>query len=1104
MSQTRQLAAIMFTDIVGYSTLMSKDEEGAVRLLDLSRQLQQKIAEHQGKWIKELGDGVITVFDNVLNAIKCAIDIQDQAKAIGNLSQKSAIHSGEVSTTENDVFGDNIDLTLQIQQLAEEDSILLSGTALSAIINITSIQTSYLGDFTLKNIQLPVSLYAVVGEGLKIPTLGKKKHSSQAPDQEASEITGTDDPFVGRVKDLIEQNMATSELSVAYLCQELGISRPQLYRRVQAETGYAPSDFIREIRLLKASVLLRKKTNNVSEVAYLVGFNNLSYFSKCFQERYALTPSEYRKNYLEEKISTRSLTRLIGRETEIQEILEILRESPLLTLTGTGGTGKTRLALEICKHSHIKDRAGVYFVELAPVKNAEAVIPKIAQTLKIIQDPSKETIDSIIEFVNNQDMLIFLDNFEHVLEATFDIKTLLESCGRLKILVTSRVILNIPGEVEYILSQLSIPSKNETYSIGQLGQFTSIQLFQDRAQSVDPKFKLTEKNCDAIAKICQKLDGLPLAIELAAARLKLFSPEALLRRLTNTLDILRSSSAAHPDRHRTLTSAIDWSYSLLSPVEQTLFRRMSVFSGGCTLEAAEKVCFQGYQEHLDLIDHIASLVDHSLIQRQTQEDGEPRFYLLETMKAFGQARLETSLEIEDVMANYISYFSNVVVEAERHLIGHEQANWLGKIELELDNLRSILSWIEKRGEPELGLKICVAFWRYWTMRTMMREGTEWLRRMLDIPTDNLESEARCRALNAYGIMFGITSGAAYAKPFFEKTIAIARKMHYQEALGEALNHLAWVYQYTNEFKQCEACCQESFVINRTLNDQRAISVAHANLGHALLYQGKMSEAIYNYHLAGSIRKEIGDLRGYAFNLTNEAWVHMHMGEFGQSQQKTNLAENILAKLEDKQLIAWATNIKGYTLFYQQRFEESADLLIKANELWQKSGNIIAHVTCRVMQVNILYAQQENIRAQKLLLETKSDLNEGIAGFNTYSYDYILILCHLSEESLEHHLELAKRNIGDILKKGVMLYLPDFLELTSSLLTGKGLFDNAVQLMALSVRLRKERKIPVPPLRKIYHDSILTKLKSRLEPAKFNLNWDKGGSLTPEDCLTLIA
>ncbi|NND34395.1 MAG: hypothetical protein HKN76_17555 [Saprospiraceae bacterium] len=265
----------------------------------------------------------------------------------------------------------------------------------------------------------------------------------------------------------------------------------------------------------------------------------------------------------------------------------------------------------------------------------------------------------------------------------------------------------------------------------------------------------------------------------------------------------------------------------------------------------------------------------------------------------------------------------------------------------------------------------------------------------------------------------------------------------------------------------------------------------------------MSEAIYNYHLAGSIRKEIGDLRGYAFNLTNEAWVHMYMGDFDQSQQKTNFAKNILAKLEDRQLLAWATSVKGYNLFYQQIFEESADLLVKASELWQKSGNIIAHVTCRVMQVNILCAQQENIRAKKLLLETKSDLNEGIAGFNTYSYDYMFILCHLSEENLEHHLDLAKRNIVDILEKGVMLYLPDFLELTSSLLTGKGLFDNAVQLMALSVRLRKERQIPVPPFRKTYHDSILTKLKSRLEPDKFKLNWNKGENLTPEDCLTLI-
>ena len=301
------------------------------------------------------------------------------------------------------------------------------------------------------------------------------------------------------------------------------------------------------------------------------------------------------------------------------------------------------------------------------------------------------------------------------MEAAGDLSTLLAACPNLKIMVTSRNVLNVTGEHEYQVPQLPVPLQDKIYSITELITVPAVELFINRAQSVKPGFQLDDSSKMAVSEICRQLDGLPLAIELAAARIKIFSPQALMRRLANNLDILTSNSSDRPDRHRTLKNAIDWSYSLLSPVEQTLFRRLSVFRGGCTLEAAEAVCFPDYSANSDILEIVTGLIDKSLLQSEDQPDGEPRFYLLETIKLYGQEKLQKSLELEAIMDNYVTYFSQLIHDAEKHLTGSDQGIWLDYLERELDNVRTVLTWLENRGDAQLGLKLAVSSWRYWTI-----------------------------------------------------------------------------------------------------------------------------------------------------------------------------------------------------------------------------------------------------------------------------------------------------------------------------------------------------------------------------------------------------
>lgn len=1109
----------MFTDIVGYTRLMQESEAKAVTLRNRHREVIDSVhGKYRGKVIQYLGDGTLSIFESTSDSVEAAIEIQQQLQEDPNVPLRIGLHMGDVMVTESDIIGNGVNLASRIESLGVAGAILISEKVMEEIKN-QPIPVKRIGTFHLKNDEFPRDVFAIAVKGLVIPKAeelngklesgfhvaesGDPKQTAQSISTEEISSSGRssmDDQFEQNVREIIDKNLLNPQFSVEVLCKEVGYSRPQLYRKLQSITGHSPSDFIREIRLQKAAGLLKKNTGNVSEIAFQTGFNNLSYFSKVFQERFGSTPSEFakvRKSWIGIPVS---LTQFIGREKEMQDILEILGRVRLLTLTGIGGTGKTRLALEVLSQIGRSIVEEACFVQLAPVGDPEQILPKIAQILKVQQDPTRDNLELIIEFIRDRKMLLVLDNFEHVIAAAPGISQLLQHCSQLKILVTSRVVLNLKGENEYAVPQLAVPQREHDYNLAELQNIQSVQLFIDRVKSIKPNFNLNENNQKAIIDICTALDGLPLAIELAAARMKLFSPEALLKRLSNNLDILKSNSPDQPERHRTLTNAIDWSYSLLAPEEQTLFRRLSIFSGGCTIEAAETICFHDYAFNFDIVDSLSGLVDKSLIQREDQADGEPRFFMLETIKAFGQIRSEKSLEKEDLMDRYVDYFKDRLEGGEGDFTGPKMDQWLALIDTELDNLRAILAWIERAGEAETGLQFALSFWRYWTIRSMMREGAQWLKRMLDIPAASRHSVIRCKALNAYGVMFGITRRIINAKSIFHESLEIARKLDYEEGIARALNYLSWIHQFRGDFDLCDKYSTEALTILSRLDNQRDIAATYNNMAFSARLQGKLPLSVEYYQIARDTMKGIGDRRGYAYNLCCEAWVHAFMGHYALCNQMTEEALEILV---DKQIIAFAQSIRACNFCFNQAFDEAEPLLTSAIPKWKKSGNFYGEVLCNILELIILFANGAYDQVEKKFSNEHETSQESIDSSFLVWEKQIQVKWLIVTGQWESALSLSRQNLYNSIQKKIGLFVPDGLEDLAYLYTRNELFQPACILFSFAQKLRNKFQINVLPLWQKDHNRTLNVIRENLPEVEFKQQWDKGQNSTRDTVLALI-
>ena len=1082
MAYSRRLVTIMFTDIVGYTKLMQESESAAVEIRTRHRSVIEAFHKtRNGKVIQYYGDGSLSIFDSAIECVLCAIEIQREFSKEPVIPLRIGIHLGDVLITESDIIGNSVNITSRIESLGQSGTILISNQIREEISN-QDISLELLGSFHFKNDGRKREVYAVTEKGLVRPDLhrisGKlaedESHTIAFPEATtAITSTSSEEDFDNLVREVIMESLDDPDFSVTVLCKKVGYSRPQLYRKLQALHGLSPSDYIREIRLKEAARLLELKTGNVSEIAYQTGFNNLSYFSKVFQERFGVVPSGYSKKKSSSLQGT--LNSFIGRESEIASIKDLIGSTRILTLTGPGGTGKTRLALQVINEIGGDFADGYHIVQLAPVSEASGVLTKIAQILKIRQHTLKETLEIISDFIGSQRMLLYLDNFEHVLDAGREVAELLLLCDNLTIMVTSRVALSIPGEREFPVSQLATPEERDSYDVEELMQIPAVSLLVERAQAVKPNFTITDENKEAIIAICQRLDGLPLAIELAAARIKIFSPQALWKRISSSLDILSTSASTHPDRHKTIRTAIGWSYNLLQPEEQTLFRRLSVFGGGSTLESAEDVCFEGYRDNLAFIDHMSSLVDKSLIYQVEQKDGEPRFFMLETLRAFGLEKLEASNEKDIIFTRYTNYFRQFLSDKPPQFTKGNVKEVLNEVELELDNIRSLLAHADRDKQVQVGLEICSYIWRYWVIRSMMREGVQWLDRFLQKAPDDLETESRCTAMNAYGIMMSLTQNWHDSIKALEASYGIASKKSFDRLAGEALNHLGWAYTLVPIVDKGEDRSRKALAIYQKLDNKRGVAVSLNNLAWLSFWKGDYKSSIDSYRKSKDLRLEVGDIRGYAFALTNEVMCNVHYGRMDGALNQINESLEILMDLGDEQLIAWCLTMKGVYYYFNDQCDEALDNLQQARNIWGRIGTHLGYYWTDVISCEIKMNRNELAGIREMLedLTARTKAYAGMHGPSVYM-TYVRFLSVQGKR--EEALDVGLNNLEVITEKGLNIYLPQALELMSHLLLQSDQYLLAGKLFNAASIYRKELEIPAPRI----SESFLRQIKSPID------------------------
>lgn len=635
-------------------------------------------------------------------------------------------------------------------------------------------------------------------------------------------------------------------------------------------------------------------------------------------------------------------TPLFGRHVELAQLTTLLadRDRRLITLVGTGGIGKTRLALGAAEDLVDDVADGVFFVSLASIQDSDLVAGAIARACAIEVGSDQSVIEQLARWLSSRQILLVLDNFEHLRPAAPLVADLLATCPRLRVLATSRAPLHVRGERVFSVSPLPLPDSRNAETVDSLQNYASCELFLECAQAIRTEFGLVAGNAATIAEICRRLDGLPLAIELAAALIRLLPPAALLERLDRRLAVLTDGAGDLPLRHRTLRATIDWSCTLLREPERQLFRRLAVFVGGATLDGIAAVCAPlhptGTAEGVnsDIVWVLGSLIDQSLVLREEGSGVEVRFGMLETIREYAAELLLESGEQEDIERRYSEYYSALAEAAD--LTGPAQTEWLNRLDAEYNNIRAVLAWLHEHDEGELGLRLAGALWRFWYIRGYLAEGRRWLEDALAANAGG-ETLARARALTGAGSLARYQGEYQQSELFHTEALDLSRKLGDARGIAASLNDLAAVMLELGEWSQAARLWKQSLSHYRQAGDQRGAGIVLGNLGEFALLTGdnRRAQALYKESLER--RREIGDSRGIAVALNNLGGVLHRLGNNDLAAEQFKESLRICRELGEHRVLIRCLEALAMVAVGQQRRSRAARLWGAAAALRETAG-----------------------------------------------------------------------------------------------------------------------------------------------------------------------
>jgi predicted ATPase/class 3 adenylate cyclase len=796
------------------------------------------------------------------------------------------------------------------------------------------------------------------------------------------------------------------------------------------------------------------------------------------------------------------VTSFVGREGEIRDVSSLLGETRLLTLLGPGGTGKTRLSLQVAANSIDRYADGVWFVELAPLYDAALVPQAVASALGVREEPGRPVLATLTEHLRARTVLLILDNCEHLVDACARLADgLLRTCRGVKVLASSREALGTAGEVTYQVPSLSLPDPRQMPPLERLTDYEGVRLLVERATAVKPGFKLTDGNAVAAVQICQRLDGIPLAIELAAARLKALSPREIAEHLDERFRLLTAGSRTALPRHQTLRGLIDWSYELLSEPERALLRRVSVFAGGWNLAAAEAV-------DADALELIGRLVDKSLVVAD-EEDGDTRYRLLETIRQYSLEKLGAVGEETIVRDRHRDFYVAIAERAAPHLQGPDQATWLRRLESEHDNLRGALRWSLEGGNIEAAFRLGTALDLFWDTHGHVSEGRRWMEQIvaraaeLPVPPTTSSRRAHAGGLASAAHMALRQSDFGRAKELYVESLERWRAVDDRGAIAEVLNNLGDLLRQLGDRRQGKVMIEESLALFRQVADKRGIAHALSNLADICLAEGDQRQAERLFQESVPLFRATADRRGLSHGLNNLGGILTREGDFAGAEALYRDSLRLAEELDDKHAIATAHRSLGEVARHQHQYSDalgmyrqSIDAFLSLDDKYCAGKSMLGLGWLALEMADVDRGTSVAQDAVALYREIKVPVEEALA-LN------LLGRLALHQRQLEAATGLLKQSVATQQSvsdaAGIAMNLEDLARVAEA----RGRPDVMTRLLAAADAMRRTSGISVSAVERKTFDAAVACARSALDDATFQSAWSAGAASPLDELLPLL-